>query len=232
MLARVLYRRDPILAKRDAIITSLQYGLAARPQEIWGIRWTSINEMFADIIEVISWGELDEYGKTSNSTERRPAVPGILWGDLIGWRADLRAWGHTADDLDFIIPGDLGGKRWGVIDPDTGACHLSLNQCKKWGAKFFAPAVEKVAEQPKFAAISGATPYSMRRGGISVRLRSEDPQTVAKDCGTSSRMLDEHYAFAIDDLRRFGPRPFNEEWAAAREAHQPADQPPPLRLVA
>jgi hypothetical protein len=92
--------------------------------------------------------------------------------------------------------------------------------------------VEKVAEQPKFAAISGATPYSMRRGGISVRLRSEDPQTVAKDCGTSSRMLDEHYAFAIDDLRRFGPRPFNEEWAAAREAHQPADQPPPLRLVA
>ena len=225
-------RRDPILAKRDAIIASLHYGLAARPQEIWGIRWTSINEMFAEIIEVISWGELDEYGKTSNSTERRPAVPGILWGDLIRWRADLRAWGHPADDLDFIIPGDLGGKRWGVIDPDTGACHLSLNQCKKWGAKFFGPAVEKVAEQPKFAAISGATPYSMRRGGISVRLRSEDPQTVAKDCGTSGRMLDEHYAFAIDDLRIFGPRPFNEEWAAAREAHRPADEPPPLRLVA
>ncbi len=100
------------------------------------------------------------------------------------------------------------------------------------GAKFFTPAVKKVAKRPEFAAIVGATPYSMRRGGISVRLRAEDPQTVAKDCGTSLRMLDERYAFAIDDLRRFGPRPFNEEWAAARAAHRPADEPLPLRLVA
>jgi Methyltransferase domain len=138
--------------------------------------------------------------------------------------------GIPRGDLDFIIPGDLGGKRWGVIDPDTGACHLSLNQCKKWGANYLTPAVEKVAERPEFAAIKGATPYSMRRGGISVRLRSEDPQTVAKDCGTSSRMLDEHYAFAIDDLRRFGPRPFNQEWTAARAAHRNPSPGPQLLL--
>lgn len=45
-------------------------------------------------------------------------------------------------------------------------------------------------------------------------------------------MLDEHYAFAIDDLRRFGPRPFNQEWAAARETHQHAHEPQALRLAA
>ena len=39
--------------------------------------------------------------------------------DLTEWRIDLREWGHPAGDLDFIIPGDLGGKKWGVIDPDT-----------------------------------------------------------------------------------------------------------------
>jgi hypothetical protein len=89
-------RRDPILPRRDAIIASLLYGLGARPQEIWGMRWTSVSETFAEVLEVISWGELDEYGKTSNSTERRPTVPALLWEDLTGWRADLRAWGHPA----------------------------------------------------------------------------------------------------------------------------------------
>ena len=68
-------RRDPILAKRDAIVASLMYGLGARPQEVWGLRLGSVSETFAEVTEVISWGELDEYGKTSNSTKRRPAVP-------------------------------------------------------------------------------------------------------------------------------------------------------------
>lgn len=67
------------------------------------------------------------------------------------------------------------------------------------------------------------------RGGISVRLRAEDAQTVAKECGTSLQMLDRHYAFAIDDLRRFGPRPFNELWMAARGED---NGPPTHRLVA
>ena len=36
--------------------------------------------------------------------------------------------------------------------------------------------VEKIAEQPEFFAILGASPYSLRRGGISPRLRAEDPK--------------------------------------------------------
>jgi hypothetical protein len=229
-LLKRVHQRDRILAHRDAMVVSLQYGLSARNQEVWGIRWGSVSETFADIVEVISWGELDEYGKTKHSTERRCAVPGILWEDLVAWRAALRAWGHPARDIDFIIPGDLGGDRWGVVDKRTGAVHLSLNQCKKWGVKFLKPAVAKVAERPELCAIAGATPYSLRRGGISVRLRAEDAQTVAKECGTSLQMLDRHYAFAIDDLRRFGPRPFDEVWRAARE--DGPGEPPRLRLVA
>jgi hypothetical protein len=45
-------------------------------------------------------------------------------------------------------------------------------------------------------------------------------------------MLGEHYAFAIDELRRFGPRPFNEEWAAALEAHEPAEAQEALLVAA
>jgi hypothetical protein len=47
----------------------------------------------------------------------------------------------------------------------------------------------------------------------------------------SLQMLDKHCRFAIDDLRRFGPRPFNQEWLVARQAHE-SSQEPPLRVAA
>jgi hypothetical protein len=78
--------------------------------------------------------------------------------------------------------------------------------------------VNKVAEHHEFFAILGATPYALRRGGISLRLRAEDPQTVASECGTSLKTLSDHYAFAIEDLRENGPRPVEVEWRAARVA--------------
>jgi integrase len=229
MLLRVA-GRDPLLALRDATVVSTQYGLAARNQEIWGLRWERLDEEFAEILQVISWGELDEYGKTNKTTERRASMPPLLWADLQRWRAALCAWGHPARDVDFVFPGDLGGKTRGKLDEATGAVHLTKNQCQKWCGKFFVPAVRKVAERDEFRAILGATPYSLRRGGISVRLRAEDAQIVAKECGTSLEMLDRHYAFAMDDLRRYGPRPFNEVWTAAREARDTT--PPPLTPAA
>src|ERR1700738_2317548 len=86
------------------------------------------------------------------------------------------------------------------------------------GTRCFSPAVTKAAEHPELFNILGATPYALRRGGISLRLRAEDPQTVASECGTSLQMLSIHYAFAIEDLRQHGPRPADVEWRAARAA--------------
>jgi hypothetical protein len=77
-------------------------------------------------------------------------------------------------------------------------------------------------------------PYGLRRGGISLRLRAEYPQVVADQCGTSLQMLDRHYAFAIDDLRRQGPRPADTEWREARVAalaRDRAQQPAGLALA-
>jgi hypothetical protein len=71
---------------------------------------------------------------------------------------------------------------------------------------------------PEFARILGATPYALRRGGISLRLRTEDPQFVANECGTSLRMLSDHYSFPIEDLRQHTPGPPDVEWRAARAA--------------
>lgn len=218
MLQRVSARRK-ILAQRDAMVVSLQYGLGARNQEVWALRWLSLIDNFAWVLEVLSNGQLDEWGKTEHSTQRRTAVPGILREDLSEWRAALKRSGHPTREVDFIIPGDLAGSQHGVRDPRTGACHFSESQARSWGQRFFTPAVTKVAERAEFFPILGATPYALRRGGISLRLRAEDPQTVASECGTSLKMLNDHYAFAIEDLRQFGPRPANVEWHAARSAH-------------
>lgn len=157
-------------------------------------------------------------GKTERSTQRRTAMPGILREDLERWRELLTQSGRRARDRDFIIPGNLANAGHGVREADTGACHFSKSQAKAWGQDCFTPAVRAVAQRPEFARILGATPYALRRGGISLRLRTEDPQTVASECGTSLKMLSDHYSFPIEDLRHSDPRPANDEWRAARDA--------------
>jgi integrase len=207
--------RNPLLALRDATIVSLQYGLACRDQEVWGLRWADVHEGYADIHEALSWGQIDD-GKTYGS-DRRTYYPSLLWADLETWRAAERAYGVSNRDVDFVFPGDLAGP-WGVREPSTDACHFTGNQARKWGPKYFTAAVKEVAEHEEgYADVLGATPYALRRGGISLRLRAEDAQVVADQCASSLQMLDRHYAFAIDDLRRQGPRPADTEWRAARE---------------
>lgn len=216
MLQRVAGRRS-ILAYRDATIVSLQYGLGARNQEVWALRWSSLVDEFAWVLQVLSDGQLCDWGKTARSTQRRTYMPPLLREDLTAWRAALEGAGHRTRDCDFIIPGNVAGYQHGVRDPNTGACHLTDSQADAWRTRIFTPAVKKAAQRPEFSAILGATPYALRRGGISLRLRAEDPQTVASECGTSLKMLNDHYAFAIDDLRRHGPRPAEIEWRTARD---------------
>jgi hypothetical protein len=55
--------------------------------------------------------------------------------------------------------------------------------------------------------IIGATPYSLRRGMISLRIRGgDDRQAIAKQCGTSVEMLERSYSLAIEDLEDEGPQ--------------------------
>jgi len=227
-------RGDALLAQRDATIVSLQYGLAARNQEVWGLRWSSAYAHFAWITEVIRWGLLETSGKTALSTQRRTAIPTVLREDLEHWRQTLTDSGRPPREVDFIIPGNLTGAGYGVCDPATGAVHLSRSQTKTWSRTRFTPAVRAVvAQRPELARILGATPYALRRGGISLRLRTEDPQIVASECGTSLKMLSDHYSFPIEDLRHSEPKPADVEWRAARDAlsNQHTRQRKPRRSV-
>jgi hypothetical protein len=109
-------------------------------------------------------------------------------------------------------------------DPSKEKLYLDVpfpdkDQAKALGAQTrFKPAVGAVAGRAEFACVVGATPYALRRGFISLRLRTEDPQIVASECGTSLKMLSDHYSFPIEELRHHAPRPADVEWGAARTA--------------
>ena len=210
----------PILAHRDATIVLVQFGLALRNQEVYGLRWSSFaDDERARIIEVLSCDELHDWAKTEHATGRTARVPSLLSEDLAAWRALLRRHGYAARDADFVIPGDLAGRGHGIRDPRTGACHMSVNQAQKWGPRYMRPAVDAVAENDAaFAKIAGATPYSLRRGGISTRLRGEPAPSVADQCGTSLEMLSQHYSYEIDDFGHLGAQPLDRQWRAARAA--------------
>lgn len=219
MLSDKLHR-TPILNHRDALIVSLQFGLALRNQEVYGVRWQSFaDQERAYITEVLSWNELDDRAKTERASERAIKVPSLLVADLDLWRGLLCEQGFPACDTDFVIPGDLTGSSNGIRDPHTGACHMSSNQAKKWGPRCMTPHVEAVAKSNHtFTNLIGATPYSLRRGGLSARLRAEDAQSVAAQGGTSLEMLSQHYSYDIDDLSHLGPQPLDQQWRQARAA--------------
>lgn len=218
MLRADLHSDLPILAHRDAIIVSVQFGLALRNQEVYGLRWSSFaDEGRARITQVLSWNELDDWAKTEHATGRTAKVPAVLAEDLAQWRALLTDNGHPARGGDFIIPGDLAGERFGIRDRQTGARHMSTNQAKKWAPRFMKPALVAMAERDAtLASAVDATPYSLRRGGISARLRGENAQSVAHQCGTSLEMLSQHYSYEIDDLDHVGALSLDQQWRRAR----------------
>ena len=104
MLVRV-ERREAILAHRDRTIVSLQYGLASRNQEVWGLRWLSLDGEFAWVTEVLSYGQLEQWGKTERSTQRRTFIPSILREDLEQWRAILTESGRASPRHRLHHPG-------------------------------------------------------------------------------------------------------------------------------
>ncbi len=97
MLEGALHPTKPILAHRDAMVVSLQFGLALRNQEVYGVRWLPFADSErARITEVLAWNELDNQAKTERATGRTVRVPSLLATDLATWRAVLRQHGHPA----------------------------------------------------------------------------------------------------------------------------------------
>jgi hypothetical protein len=77
--------------------------------------------------------------------------------------------------------------RQDILKP-AGQAHRRPPVVVQWPGKYFGPAVNRVAEDwpDEHGELAGATPYSLRLGMISLRIRAdEDRQEIAKQCGTS-----------------------------------------------
>ncbi len=205
--------RNPLVPLRNAMYVSMQAQLGCRNQEIWPVQWCAVHDEYTEIDEVLSYKALDA-GKTVGSSRNVPHSR-LFVADLRGWGTALARAGYPTGPEDFIFPGSLTGDWRG--DP---LGHMTGGQAKKWGGRYFKPAAETVdREQQDRHPIGNATPYSLRRGAISLRIRAgEDRQIIAQECGTSVAVIDRHYSFALEDLRREGPRDAYVEREEARRA--------------
>jgi integrase len=208
-------QRGELFAARDATAVAIQYGLGMRNQEIWALVFGDLAGRRAVVREVLSSGTLDVRGKTHKSTgrQRNPPIDEFLKADLEAWQHVLDKHGFPTAKTDFILRGDLDGH-------GAASGHMTASQTHAWGARYLTPAVNIVAARwpEEHGDIIGATPYSLRRGIISLRIRAgEDRQVIAEECGTSVQMLEDSYSFVLKELADEGPRPVLEERARARE---------------
>ena len=115
-------RPAPRAPGRDVV--SLQYGWRPQPGGLGpSLGLPGRRVRVGD--EVLSNGQLQQWGKTEHSTKRRTAMPSLLQEDLCEWRVALSHADHPVRDVDFILPGNLAGPNHGVRDAKTGACHVS-----------------------------------------------------------------------------------------------------------
>jgi hypothetical protein len=164
--------------------------------------------------QVLTYGELDT-GKTSGST-RPIRVPDLLLHDLEYYLSELSKAAFPTGPDDWLFPGNLSGRGHG-----HPAGHMTGSQAHKWGPRYFTKTADIAwsFSGDKLGDFSKATQYSLRRGGISLRLRAgEDRQVIADECGTSVQMIDQHYSHVLGLLRDEGPLSADEERLKARVA--------------
>jgi integrase len=210
--------RPTWMPARDAIAMSMLYGLGLRPQELFGATFRQASPSRFRVAQVLTKatdgpdstkpvGRIIPAAKTADGV-RTMAMREWLYADLLLWRDLLGAVGLPVDDDDFIVP---GAARDG---------HYTLEQQHNFIRDMKACGRVAASGDPSMAFLVRATPYSLRRGHISLRvLAGEDIRRIADDCGTSTAMIHRHYLYELD-MRHEKPEGFIFDGAveAARRA--------------
>jgi hypothetical protein len=110
-----------------------------------------------------------------------------LLEELLEWRIRLENLGLPSGDDDFIIPGAA---------PDG---HYTLEQQHNFIRDIKSCGRVAAERDPDVSFLKKVTPYSLRRGHISLRvLAGEDIKRIADECGTSTAMIHRHYLHELD----------------------------------
>jgi len=210
--------RPTWMPHRDAISMSMLYGLGLRPQELFGATFRQASRSSFRVTQVLTKAT-DSAGsakpiatilaaaKTADGV-RTMAMRAWLYDELIEWRVRLRSLALPAGEDDFIVPGAA---------PDG---HYTLEQQHNFIRDVKLCGRVAAGCHPALVFLTKATPYSLRRGHISLRvLAREDIRRIADDCGTSTAIIHRHYLHELD-MRHETPKGFSFDGAvtAARRA--------------
>jgi hypothetical protein len=165
-------------------------------------------------------GRIIEAAKTEDGV-RTMTMRAWVHEELHEWRARLRGEGLPGGDEDLIIPGAV---------PDG---HYTLEQQHNFIRDIKACGCVAAARDPDISFLQKLTPYSLRRGHISLRvLAGEDIRRIADECGTSAAMIHRRYLHELDvrhelpDDFIFVPRrislPPSSAWSRARTLYRAA----------
>src|SRR5215217_1063297 len=203
--------RPTWMPHRDAIAMSMLYGLGLRPQELFGATFRQASRSSFRVTQVVTKatgapGSLKPLARILTAAKtadgvRTMAMRPWLYDDLLEWRVRLRSLDVPADEDDFIVPGAA---------PDG---HYTLEQQHNF-IRDVKLCVRVAADcDPALAFLTKVTPYSLRRGHISLRvLAREDIRRIADDCGTSTAMIHRHYLHELD-MRHEQPEGFSFDGA-------------------
>ena len=176
---------------------SMLYGLGLRPQELFGATFRQASRGRFRVAQVLTKamgpagsakpvGRIIAAAKTADGV-RTMSMRSWLHEELREWRSRLVAEGFPVGDDDFIIPGTA---------PDG---HYTLEQQHNFIRDIKACGRVTAARDPDLSFLQKVTPYSLRRGHISLRvLAGEDIKRIADDCGTSTAMIHRHYLYELD----------------------------------
>jgi integrase len=197
------------MPRRDAVAISMLYGLGLRPQELFGATFRQQSRERFRVAQVLTKaaglsgkpiGRVIAPAKTAEGV-RTMAMRSWLYEELHDWRALLVEVGLPAGEDDFIVPGAA---------PDG---HYTLEQQHNFIRDVKACGRVAAERNPELPFLPQATPYSLRRGHISLRvLAGEDIKRIADDCGTSTAMIHRHYLHELD-LRHEMPPDFSFDGA-------------------
>jgi integrase len=196
---------------RDAIVMSMLYGLGLRPQELFGATFRQASRRSFRVTQVLTKAagpqgsgkavaRILAAAKTADGV-RTMAMRPWLYQELAEWRDRLRSLDFPAGEDDFIVPGTA---------PDG---HYTLEQQHNFIRDVKLCGRVAAGRDPTLSFLMKATPYSLRRGHISLRvLAREDIRRIADDCGTSTAMIHRHYLHELD-MRHETPKGFSFDGA-------------------
>jgi integrase len=157
---------------RDAIAVSMLYGLGLRPQELFGATFRQVSRERFRVAQVLTKamgsagsakpvGRIIAAAKTAEGV-RTMSMRAWLHEELGDWRSRLAAEGFPAGDDDLIIPG-------AATDG-----HFTLEQQHNFIRDIKACGRVAAARDPDLSFLQKVTPYSLRRGHISLRVLARE----------------------------------------------------------